>query len=63
MPAMLMDNSRHANAALVREGVEGGKYAPVTAKVTMTHAASTETAEDRRARHAKKTGTRRGMWK
>lgn len=63
MAACNMDTGRHANAALVRESVQEGQYRPVTVKVTMRHAAATETATERRERHAEATGTRRSLWK
>ena len=62
MNAALQNHGRSA----VKERVEEmgtGTRRPVTEKVTVYHGKSTETAEQRKARHARATGTSRALWK
>jgi hypothetical protein len=64
MAAFNMDSGSHAGAARRHEALVEGERRPVTGARTTTRLCSTgETVEQRKARHAEATGTRKSLWK
>jgi hypothetical protein len=65
MAAFNQDAGSHAGAARRREELASGERRPVTGARTATRLFNPtgETAEERKARHARKTGTRKSLWK
>jgi hypothetical protein len=65
MAALNSDAGRHAGAARRREEIASGERRPVTGAKVTTRLLNPigETAEQRKARHARETGTRESLWR